>query len=439
MRIQLITLGCSKNRVDSEHLLKQIYASGIAIAPESEDLSKGEVDTVIINTCGFIKDAKQESIDTIFSAIDAKQRGYISKILVFGCLSQRYRDELKDSMPEVDGFFGAFDSFSVVEALGKRYDACLSTSRYLTTPNHYAYLKVSEGCDRICSYCSIPLIRGPHTSVPIEELVDETKKLADQGVKELIVVAQDTTYYGIDLYKKREISRLIEKVAEVNGIEWIRLLYSYPAAFPEDLLDVIASNPKVCKYLDIPLQHVSDKVLSAMRRSVDGKETRRIVSKFREKVPGIVLRTTMIVGHPGEDKRAFEELLQFVEEAKFERLGAFTYSQEEGTYSALNFKDTISQKVKQERYDRLMELQSGISLNYNLSRVGKKETVLIDSLSDGVLVSRSRSESPEVDGEILIGMEDIPAGFEPEKLIGTFAQVEIIKADEYDLLARIIK
>lgn len=439
MKIQLITLGCSKNRVDSEHLLKQIFHGGVSISPEGEDLVTAGVDAVIVNTCGFIKDAKTESIEAIFAAVDAKKRGYIKQVFVFGCLSQRYREELIAEIPEVDGFYGAFDEQAVLEALDIKRDPALQNSRYLTTPSHYAYLKISEGCDRVCSYCSIPLIRGEHKSVPIEDLVSEAKYLAGIGVKELIVVAQDTTYYGVDLYKKRRIADLIDALCKVDGIEWIRILYSYPAAFPVDLLDVMASNPKVCKYLDIPLQHISDKVLSNMRRSVNGDQTRRIVEEYRKRVPGIVLRTTMIVGHPGEDKRAFEELLDFVKEYRFEKLGAFTYSPEEGTYSAINFKDTIREKEKQSRYERLMELQSQISLEHNNSRIGSVERVLIDSFADGVLIARSQKEAPEVDGEILIGAKDVGDDDLCRSLIGKFADVEIERADEYDLLARFIK
>jgi len=437
-KIKLITLGCSKNRVDSEHLLRQIFSSGIILSPHEEELKGSGINAVIINTCGFIKDAKKESIDEIFSAVYAKKKGYIEKVFVFGCLSQRYSQELKDSIPEVDGFFGAFDAKSVLSALGGSWNSSLNYQRFLTTPAHYAYLKISEGCDRICSYCSIPLIRGPHISEPMEALVEEAVYLAENGVKELIVVAQDTTYYGVDLYKERRIAQLIERLGEIEGIEWIRILYSYPAAFPESLLDVMANHPKVCKYLDIPLQHIADKVLSNMRRSVDGDQTRRLVEKFREKVPGIVLRTTMIVGHPGEDKKAFNELLTFIQQARFERLGAFTYSEEEGTWGAQNLKDTIKNRVKQERYEQLMEVQSHISLDYNLSRIGTKERVLIDSYNDGVFVARSRKESPEVDGEILIGADSQKNGVHSENIIGIFVDVEIEKADEYDLLAKII-
>ena len=437
-KIQLVTLGCSKNRVDSEHLLKQIFESGIVISPEEENLAKAGVDVVIINTCGFIKDAKKESIDAILSAIEAKKRGYIKEVHVFGCLSQRYLLELEESIPEVDGFYGAFDAKSVLKALGKEWNTCLETHRYLTTPSHYAYLKISEGCDRICSYCSIPLIRGSHKSVPEEMLLEEAKNLASQGVKELILVAQDTTYYGLDLYNKRRLAPLMEQLSTINGIEWIRLLYSYPAGFPEDVLDIMASNKKICKYMDIPLQHVNDKVLANMRRSINGAETRALVEKFRKRVPDISLRTTMIVGHPGEDKRAFRELLSFVEEAKFERLGAFTYSDEEGTWGASNLRDTIRNREKQERYEMLMELQSGISLNHNLLRVGSLERVIIDYQDDEVFVGRSMKESPEVDGEILIGKEELPRCFETKNIIGTIVDTKIMSAGEYDLTAQIV-
>ena len=435
-RIKLITLGCSKNRVDSEHLLRQILANDIEISPESEPLEKAAADTIIINTCGFIKDAKEESIQAILEAVEAKKLGYTSRVLVFGCLSQRYRQELIESIPEVDGFFGAFDTQQVLEAIGSLWNKKYSNQRFLTTPGHYAYLKISEGCDRICSYCSIPLIRGKHTSVPQENLVAEAEFLAEKGVKELILVAQDTTYYGVDLYGRRNVAELVERLSDVKGIEWIRLLYAYPAAFPEDLLDVMANNPKVCKYLDIPLQHISDKVLANMRRSVDGEQTRRLVEKFRNRVPGITLRTTMIVGHPGEDKRAFEELLSFVSEARFERLGAFTYSEEEGTWGAQNLKDTIRKREKEERYARLMELQSQISLEYNESRVGSQQRVLVDSETDKYLVTRSRSESPEVDGEILIDKSEMTKDYQSKDIIGTFVDVEITGAEEYDLHAK---
>ena len=433
--VQLITLGCSKNRVDSEHLLKQIADSGIDIIPEESDISVVRPDALIINTCGFIKDAKEESVNAVLEAVEAKRVGFTRKIFVFGCLSERYRRELKEEIPEVDGFFGAFEMNSVLSALGKVWDCSLNNKRFLTTPSHYAYLKISEGCDRVCSYCSIPLIRGVHKSIAEEQLVEEASYLASLGVKELVVVAQDTTYYGIDLYRDRRLASLLDKLCDVKGIEWVRLLYSYPASFPESILDVMANNPKMCKYLDIPLQHVNDKVLGNMRRNIDGAATRKLVETIRKRVPGIVLRTTMIVGHPGESKEAFAQLLSFVEEMRFERLGAFTYSEEEGTWGALNLRDTISQKVKDERYEQLMNVQSQISLNFNISRIGKVERVLVDSFGDGVYVARSMSEAPEVDGEILIGADSLPEELKSKNIIGTFVDVKIENADEYDLSA----
>jgi ribosomal protein S12 methylthiotransferase len=437
-RVKLVTLGCSKNRVDSEHLLRQIYDSDIEIVPEEDDLYSANADAIIINTCGFIKDAKEESVEAILTAVDAKRSGVVKTIYVFGCLSQRYRNELTEEIPEVDGFFGAFDARSVISALGKKWNESLNNRRFLTTPSHYAYLKISEGCDRVCSYCSIPLIRGGHLSVPVEDLEDEAKSLVDGGVKELIVVAQDTTYYGVDLYKERRLAQLLERLCSINGVEWVRLLYSYPAAFPESILDVIASNPKMCKYLDIPLQHINDKVLSNMRSSVDGNGIRALIDRIRKKVPGIALRTTMIVGHPGESERAFRELLDFVKDARFERLGAFTYSEEEGTWGAMNLKDSVKESVKQKRLEELMELQSQISLNHNKSRVGNTERVLIDSYSNGIYTSRSMYESPEVDGEILIKSNTLHSHFTSKENIGTFVDVRIENADEYDLIAKFV-
>ena len=433
-KIQLVTLGCSKNRVDSEHLLKQIAGAGIEILPEAYDLTNGEAEAVIINTCGFIKDAKEESLEAIFSAIYAKNEGYIKHIFVFGCLSQRYKEELIADIPEVDAFCGAFNIEDVMDAVGVVANPNLKLKRHLTTPKHYAFLKISEGCNRTCSYCSIPLIRGKHISVPMDDLVQEAKNLAADGVKELIVIAQDTTYYGLDLYKKRTLGELLAKLCKVEGIEWIRLHYSYPAQFPQDVIDVMATNPKICKYLDIPLQHASTKLLKNMRRSIDAKETQRIIDSLRAKMPNIVLRTTMIVGHPGEDRVEFNKLLAFVKKNRFERLGAFTYSEEEGTYGAANLPDTVRESTKQKRYNELMELQSSISLSLNEARIGTTERVIIDSFTDGVLVGRSMSESPEVDGEILIA----PTTDNPSSLIGTFVNVKITGANEYDLLAELI-
>lgn len=436
MRAQLITLGCSKNRVDSEHLLKQIEAAGIEIVPSDLPLdNNNKVDCVIINTCGFINDAKEESINTILLAVSAKESGFVGAIYVFGCLSQRYKDELVVNIPEVDGFFGAFDIEGVAKAIGIEIDKGLFTKRFLTTPKHYAYLKISEGCDRGCSYCAIPLIRGKHISVPMEQLICEAKHLAEGGVKELIVVAQDTTYYGLDIYKKRMLAPLLRELSKIEGIEWIRLHYSYPAQFPDDLLEEMAANPKICKYIDIPLQHSSTKILSAMRRSVDAKETKALMEKFRAIVPNVVLRTTMIVGFPGESKREFDHLLNFVRENKFERLGAFTYSQEEGTYGALRYKDSVRASTKQRRYDALMALQSEISYEYNLSRVGSIERVIVDGIDGEYLQCRSSKESPEVDGVILVKYS---SSFALKDIIGNFVDIKITEATEYDLYGEIV-
>ena len=435
-KLQTITLGCSKNKVDTEHILSQVE-SHYEIIPEGEDIP---VDVILLNTCGFIGDAKEESIQAVLEAVGRKNRGEASKVIVFGCLSQRYANELPDLIPEVDAWFGARDFDPVVRALGVEPSADKASDRHLTTPSHYAYLKISEGCDRRCSYCAIPFIRGAHKSVPMEDLVLEAEKLAAKGVRELIVIAQDTTYYGLDLYRRRALADLLQKLSEVEGIEWIRIHYSYPAAFPEDVLDQMANNPKVCRYMDIPLQHISDKVLDNMHRHVTGEWTRELISRMREKVPGVVLRTTMIVGHPGEGKRDFNELLEFAKTARFERLGAFKYSEEEGTYGAENFKDTITAKVKQQRLDELMTLQSEISLAFNQSRVGSETDVIVDDFVDGVFVCRSEFESPEVDGEILVKYDTAVLGdVDPYSLVGEFIKVRVIGADEYDLIAELIE
>ena len=435
-RLQTITLGCSKNKVDTEHILSQVE-SLYEIVPEGEDIP---VDTILLNTCGFIGDAKEESIQAILEAVERKKRGEAEKVIVFGCLSQRYPSELPELIPEVDAWFGARDFDPLIAELGAEPCSDKAVERYLTTPSHYAYLKISEGCDRRCSYCAIPFIRGAHKSVPMEKLVAETERLAAKGVRELIIIAQDTTYYGLDLYRRRALAELLQKLSEVEGIEWIRIHYSYPAAFPEDVLEQMAENPKVCKYMDIPLQHISDKVLDNMHRHVDGAWTRELIRKMREKVPGVVLRTTMIVGHPGEGKKDFQELLDFAREARFERLGAFTYSEEEGTYGAENFKDSISAKVKQERLDALMTLQSEISLSCNQARVGTEVKVIVDDFMDGVFVCRSEFESPEVDGEILVKHDsEVMGDIDPYSLIGEFIKVRIVGADEYDLIAEPIE
>ena len=431
-KLQTVTLGCSKNKVDTEHILSQVEDL-YEIIPEGEDIP---VHTILLNTCGFIGDAKEESIQAVLEAVERKRNGEAEKVIVFGCLSQRYMSELPALIPEVAAWFGAREFDPVIRELGAEPSAEKATDRYLTTPSHYAYLKISEGCDRRCSYCAIPFIRGQHKSVPMEDLVEEATRLAAKGVRELIIIAQDTTYYGLDLYRRRALAELLQKLSEVDGIEWIRIHYSYPASFPEDVLDQMADNPKVCRYMDIPLQHISDKVLDNMHRHVDGAWTRELIRKMRERVPGVVLRTTMIVGHPGEGKRDFQELLDFAKEARFERLGAFMYSEEEGTYGAENFKDSVTKKVKQERLDALMTLQSEISLAFNNSRVGSEIDVIVDDFVDGVYVCRSEFESPEVDGEILVRHDSSVMGdLDPYSLIGEFIKVRVIGADEYDLIA----
>ena len=429
--VQAITLGCSKNRVDTEHILSSLEGH-FEIVSEGEE--KDYVDYLLINTCGFIGDAKEESIQTILECVQLKKDGRFGNIFVFGCLSQRYPSELPELIPEVDGWFGATDFSPLLRALGVPGDG--RPGRFLTTPGHYAYLKISEGCDRRCSYCAIPHIRGRHISVPMEDLLAEAASLAERGVKELIVIAQDTTYYGLDIYRRRALAELLQKLSEIEGIEWIRIHYSYPDDFPDDVLDQMAGNPKVCRYMDIPLQHISDKVLSNMRRNVDGAWTRALILRMRERVPGVVLRTTMIVGHPGEGETEFRELLDFVREAEFERLGAFRYSEEEGTYGAEHYRDDVPEDVKQARYDELMSLQSGISLAFNRSRIGTEVRVIVDDFVDGIYVCRSEFESPEVDGEILVRYSpDAFAGIEPYSLVGEFMTVRITGADEYDLAA----
>ena len=433
-RLSTISLGCSKNKVDTEHILSQVEDL-YEIVPEGEDIP---VDVLLLNTCGFIGDAKEESVQAVLEAVERKKAGEVGKVIVFGCLSQRYMNELPDLIPEVDAWFGAREFDPVIKALGGVPSEAKRVERYLTTPSHYAYLKISEGCDRRCSYCAIPFIRGAHKSVPMEDLVTEAQRLAEKGVKELIIIAQDTTYYGLDLYRRRALAELLQKLSEVDGIEWIRIHYSYPAAFPDDVLDQMAENPKVCRYMDIPLQHISDKVLNNMHRNVTGQWTRELISRMRERVPGVVLRTTMIVGHPGEGKKDFEELLQFASDARFERLGAFKYSEEEGTYGAENFKDSISAKTKQARLDQLMTLQSEISLAFNQSRVGSEIKVIVDDFNDGIFVCRSEFESPEVDGEILVKY-DSSVEVDPYSLIGEFITVKVTGADEYDLIAEIVE
>lgn len=429
--VQVITLGCSKNTVDTEHLLAQLPQDRYTLLPEEFG---GHVDYLLVNTCGFIGDAKEESIGVLLEQAHRKKSGKIGKLFAFGCLSQRYSAELPALIPEVDAWFGARELDPVVRALGAEPKDSLRTSRYLQNSS-YAYLKISEGCDRRCSYCAIPYIRGAHRSTPIEELVEEASALAAKGVKELILIAQDTTYYGLELYGRRCLADLLTALSEVSGIEWLRIHYSYPEAFPEDVLSALAENPKLCRYMDIPLQHVSDKVLEKMHRHVDGAWTRALIKRLRGEVDGMVLRTTLIVGHPGEGEEEFRELLDFVKEARFERLGAFMYSEEEGTWGAENLKDDVPSEEKRRRYDALMSLQQGISEDFNRSRVGKNYRVLVDSVMDGRLVARSEFESPEVDGEIIVSC---PAGTNLQALVGNFVTVKITDALDYDLLAELV-
>lgn len=434
--LQVITLGCSKNTVDTEHLLYQIR-DAYEIVPEGEE--RPYVDDLLINTCGFIGDAKEQSIETILTAVAAKKKGRFGRVIVFGCLSERYAAEMPELIPEVDGWFGARELDPLVRALD--CEPRSSHQRVLTRPGlPYAFLKISEGCDRHCSYCAIPLIRGRHRSVPMETLVAEAEVLASQGIRELVIIAQDTTFYGLDLYKKRCLAELLQRLSAVDGIEWLRIHYSYPADFPEDVLEQMARNPKVCRYMDIPLQHISDGVLSAMRRGVDGSWTRALIRRMREKVPGVALRTTLIVGHPGEGPKEFRELMDFIREARFERMGAFPYSEEEGTWGAEHLPDTVSARTKRSRLDRLMSLQQEISLQCNEARIGSETRVLVDGFSpDGILVCRSEFESPEVDGEILVRYDAAAfGGIEPNSLVGTFLKVKIVSADAYDLTADFI-
>ena len=425
-KINVITLGCSKNTVDSEHLMARLAAAGYEVLFDSD---RTDAKVVVINTCGFIGDAKQESIDMILRAAAAKQAGKIERLFVVGCLSERYADELRAEIPEVDDYFGARTWDGIVRALGASEDPALATERRLTTPKHYAYLKISEGCNWKCGYCAIPLIRGAHVSVPMEELEEEARKLAGQGVRELMVIAQDTTYYGIDLYGRRMLAELLRRLCRINGIAWIRLHYAYPAAFPDEVIEVMAAEPKICKYLDIPFQHISDAQLAAMHRRHTKAEAMELIRRLRTAIPDLALRTTLLVGYPGETEADFEELLEFVREVRFERLGVFAYSEEEGTYSAEQLRDDVPEAVKQERVERIMALQNEISLENNRRRVGRTERVIIDSRQGDFYVGRTQYDSPEV--EILI-----PVGGR-RLLRGHFYEAEVTSAADYDLYGEV--
>ena len=427
-KINVITLGCSKNTVDSEHLMARLAAAGYEVLFDSD---RTDAKVVVINTCGFIGDAKQESIDMILRAAAAKQAGKIERLFVVGCLSERYADELRAEIPEVDDYFGARTWDGIVRALGASEDPALATERRLTTPKHYAYLKISEGCNWKCGYCAIPLIRGGHVSVPMEELEEEARKLAAQGVRELMVIAQDTTYYGIDLYGRRMLAELLRRLCRIDGIAWIRLHYADPAAFPDEVIEVMAAEPKICKYLDIPFQHISDAQLAAMHRRHTKAEAMELIRRLRTAIPDLALRTTLLVGYPGETEADFEELLEFVREVRFERLGVFAYSEEEGTYSAEQLRDDVPEAVKQERVERIMALQNEISLENNRRRVGRTERVIIDSRQGDFYVGRTQYDSPEVDQEILI-----PVGGR-RLLRGHFYEAEVTSAADYDLYGEV--
>ena len=427
-KINVITLGCSKNTVDSEHLMARLAAAGYEVLFDSD---RTDAKVVVINTCGFIGDAKQESIDMILRAAAAKQAGKIERLFVVGCLSERYADELRAEIPEVDDYFGARTWDGIVRALGASEDPALATERRLTTPKHYAYLKISEGCNWKCGYCAIPLIRGGHVSVPMEELEEEARKLAGQSVRELMVIAQDTTYYGIDLYGRRMLAELLRRLCRIDGIEWIRLHYAYPAGFPDEVIEAMASEPKICKYLDIPFQHISDAQLASMHRRHTKAEAMELIGRLRGAIPDLALRTTLLVGYPGETEADFEELLAFVREVRFERLGVFPYSEEEGTWSAENLRDNVPEEVKQRRAERIMALQNEISLDNNRRRVGRTERVIIDSRQGDWYVGRTQYDSPEVDQEILI-----PAS-ERRLLRGHFYDVTVTSAADYDLYGEI--
>lgn len=419
----MLTLGCSKNTVDSERLMKQITANNFKLTDNPD-----QADTIIINTCGFIEAAKKESIDTILNAVEMKKDGKIKKIIVSGCLSERYKEELTNEIPEVDVYFGVEKYGEIMRELGGELKNNLLGERLVTTPSHTAYLKISEGCDNPCSFCSIPIIRGLHKSKTIEELVQEAEFLARNHTKELVLIAQDTTDYGKDIYGKRELGLLLTKLSEIEGIEWIRLMYAYPSHFPEDAIEVIANNPKICKYIDLPLQHISNGVLKSMRRGITTRRTKELLAELRAKIPGLVLRTTFILGYPNETEKDFEELCEFVKEFQFDRLGVFTYSIEEST-SGFVLGDPVTEEVKENRKAVLMEIQKEISAEKNVKLIGSKFKVLIDRIEGEYYIGRTYRDAPEVDGEVLIKIENDNIG------VGSFVEVTVTDSDEYDLYA----
>ena len=428
-KIDIISLGCSKNLVDSEHLMRQLQAAGYSVSHNSSHI---DAETVVVNTCGFIADAQQESIDTILRLGEAKRLGKIRNLIVMGCLAERFRAELVEALPEVDRFYGKFDWKGLLADLGHAYRDDLAHERCLTTPSHYCYMKISEGCNRFCAFCAIPLITGRHTSVPMQQLLDEVKRLADQGVKEFNVIAQDLSSYGLDLEGRMMLPELIDRMADIEGVEWIRLHYAYPTQFPYDILPVMASRDNVCSYLDIPLQHISDKVLTNMRRHISRQETLDLLDRLRREVPGIHIRTTLMVGFPGEGEKEFDELIDFTRQARFERMGAFAYSEEAGTWAANNLSDDIPQQVKQDRLQQLMALQEEISMDIQQQKVGQRFRVIVDREDEDYYVGRTQWDSPEVDPEVLI-QKDVPL------TIGDFAQVHIDQALPFELIGHAVR
>jgi len=422
-KANIISLGCSKNLVDTEMLLKQLERAGYAT---ETDVEESDADVVIVNTCGFIGDAKEESVNTILEQVERKKAGLIGQLFVIGCLSQRYGKDLSREIPEVDGFFGKFDWQGVMERLGHRFDNSIAHQRVLTTPSHYAYLKISEGCNRTCSYCAIPIMTGRHKSRDFDSLLAECRALVQGGVKEILVVAQDLTYYGIDLYGKNRLAELVGRIADIEGVEWVRLHYAYPAGFPLELLGVMRERHNICRYLDIALQHCSDHILQLMRRGVTKQQTIDLIRRIREEVPGICLRTTLMVGHPGETEEDFEELCDFVREMRFERLGVFPYSHEEDTYCDLHYADDVPEEVKQARAERIMEIQEEVSAEVAATTIGKTMRVLIDRQEGDCYVGRTEYDSPEVDPEVFVHAGKPLA-------VGEFYDVEITGADDYDL------
>lgn len=427
-KVDIITLGCSKNLVDSEQLMRQFVANGYTVEHDPHKIN-GEI--VVVNTCGFIGDAQEESINMILELGEQKQKGRIGKLFVMGCLSERFLKDLEKELPEVDRFYGKFNWKELISDLGKSYHQELATDRVLTTPRHYAYVKIGEGCNRTCSYCSIPIITGAYQSRPMDEIVDEVRGLVAQGVKEFQMIAQDLTFYGLDRYKRMALPELVERVSDIPGVEWIRLHYGYPSHFPYDLLPVMRERDNVCKYMDIALQHISDPMLRMMRRNITKAETYELLERMRREVPGIHLRTTLMVGHPGETEQDFEELIRFVKDIRFERMGAFAYSHEEGTYAYQHYKDEIPQEVKQDRLDYLMRVQEGISADVNASKVGQTFRVIVDREEEDFYVGRTQYDSPEVDPEILIS-KDTPLS------PGSFYQVKVIDAQAFDLYGKVL-